>query len=409
MRTLAEAILVGEGETRVGASVALQVGLPNADKGDDGSERLKPITFDSLTKALLDLARTIRFPENARPALTPGDVAAIVMPNSVAFCGAFVATTIARAVAAPLNPKYTKEEYLFYLEDQKAAALFLPARSPPPPAIEAAKALSIPIFQIDALNDPEWGGVVFTVWDMIRGDLLRGPKVSGSAEGVPDLPRPEDVALLLHTSGTTSKPKGVPLTHANICASIKNIQGTYEFNRSDRQVPLPLSPVNDSSASGARLTGASPLTAPLQVSLGHAPLPRSRTDVRPSDRSCVEKSGHHSERRRIQCQHVLEGREALRNHLVHRSPDHPPSPAAQSSKGLSSERPTTLATHSKLKLIPGSRHSSKTGDHLQGPGGGSLRHDRGLPPNVQQPLAKARPEEARKRWGWNWNRGHHSG
>ena len=93
------------------------------------------------------------------------------MPNSVAFCGAFVATTIARAVAAPLNPKYTKEEYLFYLEDQKAAALFLPARSPPPPAIEAAKALSIPIFQIGALNDPEWGGVVF------RGQLL-GPRLA---------------------------------------------------------------------------------------------------------------------------------------------------------------------------------------------------------------------------------------
>ena len=44
-----------------------------------------------------------------------------------------------------------------------------------------------------------------------------------AAEQLADPPRPDDVALFLHTSGTTSKPKGVPLTHANLVASLTNI------------------------------------------------------------------------------------------------------------------------------------------------------------------------------------------
>eukprot|EP00877_Chromochloris_zofingiensis_P007714 jgi/Chrzof1/3196/Cz12g15140.t1 len=47
-------------------------------------------------------------------------------------------------------------------------------------------------------------------------------------------PQPNDVALFLHTSGTTSKPKGVPLTHANLCASLANIIKTYELSPQDR-------------------------------------------------------------------------------------------------------------------------------------------------------------------------------
>lgn len=43
-------------------------------------------------------------------------------------------------------------------------------------------------------------------------------------EGLEDLPRPDDVALFLHTSGTTSRPKGVPLSHANLAASLDNIK-----------------------------------------------------------------------------------------------------------------------------------------------------------------------------------------
>src|SRR5438046_3032959 len=43
-----------------------------------------------------------------------------------------------------------------------------------------------------------------------------------------------DVALILHTSGTTSRPKIVPLTHGNLCASARNIVATLSFSATDR-------------------------------------------------------------------------------------------------------------------------------------------------------------------------------
>ena len=46
--------------------------------------------------------------------------------------------------------------------------------------------------------------------------------------------RADDVALLLHTSGTTSRPKLVPLTHANLCASVANIQASLNLTEADR-------------------------------------------------------------------------------------------------------------------------------------------------------------------------------
>ena len=46
--------------------------------------------------------------------------------------------------------------------------------------------------------------------------------------------RPGDVALLLHTSGTTSRPKAVPLSHSNLRASLANIAATYRMTGKDR-------------------------------------------------------------------------------------------------------------------------------------------------------------------------------
>lgn len=247
--TLAESILLNtSSSSELESHIALQVGLTNPDAPVfDGDERLKPITYGHLHRALLDLTGTIR----SNGVLSPGDTAAIVVPNSVDFVGAFLATCLSRAVAAPLNFKYKKDELIFYLTDQRAKAVILPTFGANPAAREAARQLNIPVYRIKAINDPEWGGVAFTLFDETRGKFLkdeqappppttttrrRGSNPNKPSNHLKDPPRPSDVALLLHTSGTTSRPKGVPLTHGNICASISNIRRTYDFSPQDRSL-----------------------------------------------------------------------------------------------------------------------------------------------------------------------------
>src|SRR5262245_45181448 len=77
-----------------------------------------------------------------------GEPIAIVLPNSLEFLVAFLATTWARAVAAPLNPGYKVEEFRFYLEDSGAKAIIVPPGDHP--AREAAKQLQIPIWECGA-------------------------------------------------------------------------------------------------------------------------------------------------------------------------------------------------------------------------------------------------------------------
>src|SRR5262245_53721994 len=154
-----------------------------------------------------------------------GKPIAIVLSNGLEFLVAFLATTWARAVAAPLNPGYKVEEFRFYLEDAGARAVVVPPGDHP--AREAARQLQIPLW--DCGLDAQ--GQVFV------------QRQSGQAAPNPDRspPTPDDVALFLHTSGTTSRPKGVPLTHGNLRASITNIAATYQLTPLDRSlIVMPL-------------------------------------------------------------------------------------------------------------------------------------------------------------------------
>src|SRR5262245_46293125 len=60
-----------------------------------------------------------------------GDPVAIVLPNNLEFVVTFLATTWARAVAAPLNPAYKVEEFRFYMEDAGAKAVIVPPGNHP--------------------------------------------------------------------------------------------------------------------------------------------------------------------------------------------------------------------------------------------------------------------------------------
>ena len=133
-----------------------------------------------------------------------GDRVAMVLPNGPEMAALFVAVAAA-ATAAPLNPAYQAEELDFYLADLKAKALILP-RGFASPARAVAEARGIPILTFES------------------GSLRLAPEAPLAALPSADGPAETgDVALVLHTSGTTARPKIVPITHANLCASARHI------------------------------------------------------------------------------------------------------------------------------------------------------------------------------------------
>ncbi|WP_198375068.1 acyl--CoA ligase [Neoroseomonas rubea] len=145
-----------------------------------------------------------------------GDRVAIVLPNGPEMAAAFLAIGCG-ATTAPLNPAYRAEEFTFYLTDLRAKALVV-LHGMATDAREVAARLSIPVLD---LVPGETAGA-FT---------LEGGEPASAAK--PGMAWPEDEALVLHTSGTTARPKIVPLTQANICASARNIGRTLDLAPDD--------------------------------------------------------------------------------------------------------------------------------------------------------------------------------
>ena len=148
-----------------------------------------------------------------------GDPVAIVLPNGPEMAAAFLAAA-STAAAAPLNPGYRLDEFDFYLSDLSAAALIV-QRGVESPAREAAARRGIPL--IELAPEPDAPAGAFTLESEMRGR----PRRPGPAG-------PDDDALVLHTSGTTSRPKIVPLTQRNICASAGHIAATLSLGPDDR-------------------------------------------------------------------------------------------------------------------------------------------------------------------------------
>jgi acyl-CoA synthetase (AMP-forming)/AMP-acid ligase II len=133
------------------------------------------------------------------------------MVNGPEMAVAFLAVALV-AASAPLNPGYKLEEFDFYLGDLGARAVILKAGCDTP-ARAAAAARNIPIFELVPDDGP-------------AGKFALVPPAGHSAEpGITDAADPGDTALILHTSGTTARPKIVPLSQANLAASARNIAG----------------------------------------------------------------------------------------------------------------------------------------------------------------------------------------
>lgn len=143
--------------------------------------------------------------------ITRNDAVAIALPNSLECVIAFLATSLQRAFCAPLNPAYRQNEFEFYLNDLSAALVLVPkgAIAGNGEAIKAARASNTAIAEIS------WDGYEVTLPNI----ELRG--LAGRAQAGVNIPETQDIALILHTSGTTGRPKAVCVASAT-CRSLRS-------------------------------------------------------------------------------------------------------------------------------------------------------------------------------------------
>jgi acyl-CoA synthetase (AMP-forming)/AMP-acid ligase II len=146
----------------------------------------------------------------------PNDRVAIVLPNGPEMATCFMACACGVA-SAPLNPTYRADEFEFYLNDLHAKALIV-ERGSSSPAVAVARKLGVRVVELAVEPGAPAG----------RFTLDTGTPRASARPAVDD-----DVAMVLHTSGTTSRPKLVPLSVGNLKASAGNIARTLRFTADD--------------------------------------------------------------------------------------------------------------------------------------------------------------------------------
>lgn len=172
------------------------------------------ITYAQLAAQVEALARRL-----AGLGVRRGDRVALALPNGPDIVLLLLAITALGAGAAPLNPAYTESEFGFYLGDIGPRLMLIPA-SGEEAASAAAEAAGTTLIGVRPAEDgpPELAG---------PGGGTAGPARSFEPGG------PDDVAFVLHTSGTTSRPKQVPLRQRNLMASARTIAAHYQLGPAD--------------------------------------------------------------------------------------------------------------------------------------------------------------------------------
>ena len=200
------------------------------------------MTYGDLKVLTLNVRQALR-----AAGISAQDRVAIVLPNGPEMAAAFV-TVAQSTTTAPLNLAYKEDEFAFYLKDLKAKAIIVetgydgPARS-------VAKRFDMIVIELTA-TDP-------------AGSFTLSTTATGNAADT--LPASDDVALILHTSGTTSRPKIVPLLQSNVAASAQNVMASLALTSDDCCLNvMPLFHIHGliAAVSGSLAAGASISCAP---------------------------------------------------------------------------------------------------------------------------------------------------
>ena len=185
------------------------------------TENRLDFTFSDLKK---QTEWTVNFLNNNE--IKKSDTVAIVLENGAEMATSFISVASCCRVA-PLNPTFTASEFDFYLDELNPKALIV-IQDSKSPVIKVAKIKKIKIFSLFTnLSEPSGQFTLISEEDDKSKALYSNSVII-----------PDDIALILHTSGTTSKPKMVPLTHLNLCSSAKNIIQNLNLDRNDRCINI---------------------------------------------------------------------------------------------------------------------------------------------------------------------------
>ncbi|SVA62026.1 uncharacterized protein METZ01_LOCUS114880 [marine metagenome] len=173
------------------------------------SENSPPLLYKDLKSFVNKIASQL-----AGNGISNKDRAAIVLPNGPFMASSFL-TLSSYMSAAPLNTSYKTNEYEFYLKDLNPKIVIVEPNSSNE-VVGVAKNLNIPVCEIKIKKDDPSG--LFNLFNI---------------ESEYQLPEENDEGLVLHTSGTTSRPKIVPLTNKNIYSSAENISKSLNLSETD--------------------------------------------------------------------------------------------------------------------------------------------------------------------------------
>src|SRR5947209_5787997 len=176
----------------------------------------QPLSYNRLLGLVENTAQTLAALHIGR-----GDRVAMVLPNGPEAAACFLSVA-ATATSAPLNSAYSRSEFEFYFYDLKPKALIADARSDSP-AIGVAQSMGMLVLRLQPVANRPAG-----IFELV------GHTVKKPANEPRNLAEPEEIALVLHTSGSTSRPKMVSLTNANLCISARNIQASLGLSDRDR-------------------------------------------------------------------------------------------------------------------------------------------------------------------------------
>lgn len=183
----------------------------------------------------------------------------VALPNSIELVSLFLAITRQRGIAALLNPSNKENEFDLYLEDVKSVMVIVPkgAYGANSDSVRAAKRHD------SGIAECYWDGQ-----DVILDIIVQKEQTNREHMVAPKIePLDTDIALLLHTSGTTGRPKAVPLTHKSLDVSAKNVCQGYNLGADDRTMLLtPLFHVAGLLACLATLNSQGAIVLPLRYS-----------------------------------------------------------------------------------------------------------------------------------------------